>query len=202
MIPFANQKGMALVTALMMTMICLAIVMALFYLVGRGIEISASQKRYRTALEASYGGAEVVLKDVIPLVFQGYSSNSIHTQFSDIDMQFPSGTDCLQEKLNLPTSQWSSSCSQTLSPKSSSDITFELKAAGVGAAPFTVYSKIVDTIQGNSDTSGLQLEGAGVAEPSPVITPQHFPYIYRVEVQGERSVNATERANLSVLYAY
>jgi len=199
-----NQKGIALVTSLMLTLISLTIIMALFYLLEMGVKTSGAQKRYRTALEASYGGAEVVLKDVVPLIFQGYSSGKIHDEFdtAGLDMQFPSGTKCMQEKLNLPTSKWSSSCSSTINPKSLPDVSFTLQATGASTAPFTVFTKIVDTLKGNSDTSGLQLEGAGVAEASAVITPQHFPYVYRVEVQAERSVKATEQANLSVLYAY
>jgi hypothetical protein len=200
--PLANQQGIALITALMLTLISLSIVMALFYLIGRGVEISASQKRYRTALEAAYGGNEVVLKDVIPLIFQGYSSANIHDQFAALGMQFPSGTTCLQRKLTLPTSEWTTFCSQTLNAKSSPDMIFTLQATTATAAPFTVFTKIVDTVNGNSDTSGLQLEGAGVAEASSVITPQHYPFIYRLEVQAERSVQATEQANLSILYAY
>jgi hypothetical protein len=197
-----NQNGIALITTLMLTLISMAIVMAMLYLVGQGVQISSSQKRYRTALEASYGGAEVVLKDVVPLIFQGYSSAKIHNQFAEVDMEFPSGNSCFKQKLNLPTSQWSSSCSQTLNSKVAPDISFTLPATGTGTVPFTVFTKIVDTILGNSDTSGLQLEGAGVAEASSVITPQHFPFVYRLEVQAERSTKATEQANLSVLYAY
>jgi len=199
----SNQKGIALITALMLTLICLSIVMAMYYLIGQGVTTSASQKTYRTASEASYGGADIVLKDVVPLVFQGLSSASIHDEFTgSVDLQFPSGSKCLHDKLSMKTSDWPTSCSQTLDAKTSSDLTFTLKADSVSAKPFKVYSKIVDTVNGNSDTSGLQLEGAGVAEASSVITPQHFPYVYRLEVQAERSVNATEQANLSVMYAY
>jgi hypothetical protein len=46
------------------------------------------------------------------------------------------------------------------------------------------------------------LEGSGVAESSSLLTPQHFPYIYRMEVQGERQDNSTAKANIEVLYAY
>lgn len=200
----ANQKGIALITSLMLTLISLTIIMGLYYLLEQSTKISGAQKRYKTALEASYGGAEVVLKDVIPLVFQGYSTNKIHDQFTaeGLDMQFASGTACLKEKLNQPTSEWSSSCSSTVKAKSMSDMSFNLQATGASTVPYTVFTKIIDTLKGNSDTSGLQLEGSGVAESSPVITPQHFPFVYRVEVQAERQVNALEQANLSVLYAY
>lgn len=197
-----NEKGIALITALMLTMISLTLILGLLYMLGQGVLMSASQKRYRTALEASYGGAEVVLKDVVPMVFQGYSSSQLSSQFAGVSMQFGSGNACLKQKLNLPTSQWSGSCSSTINAKSASDISFTLQATGPSSAPYTVYAKIVDTLKGNTDTSGLQLEGAGVAEAAAVITPQHFPFVYRLEVQAERSMNAVERANVSVLYAY
>ncbi len=68
--------------------------------------------------------------------------------------------------------------------------------------PYTIYSKIVETYVGNSDVSGLQLEGAGVAEATPGITPPHLPYLYRLEIQGERSQASSAQANIEVLYAY
>jgi hypothetical protein len=197
-----NQRGIALVTALMFTLISLAIIMTLLYFMTQGIQASASHKRYKTALEASYGGAEIVLKEVIPQIFQGYSSSQLNTAFSGIGMHIDATTSCLKLKLTTPTSKWPSSCSQTLDPKSSSDLNFTLQAQGASSAPFTVYSKIVDTVTGNTDTSGLQLEGSGVAEAGSIVTPQHFPYFYRVEVQGERSTHATEHANLDIQYAY
>jgi len=56
-------------------------------------------------------------------------------------------------------------------------------------------------IAGNSDVSSFVLEGGGTTEPGAVTVP-HYPYVYRLEVQGEREQNATEKANLSVMYAY
>ena len=67
--------------------------------------------------------------------------------------------------------------------------------------PYKIFAKIVETKPGNSDTSGLQLQGEGVAEASASITPMHNPYIYRLEVQGEQSATS-ERGNIEVLYAY
>ncbi|MDD3024468.1 MAG: hypothetical protein PHE26_11285 [Syntrophomonadaceae bacterium] len=192
-----------MITSLMLTLICLSIVMAMYYLIGQGVQTSAGQKAYRTANEASYGGADIVLKNVVPLVFQGLSSASIHNEFTgSLNLQFPSGSTCLHDKLTLKTSKWPTSCSQTLDAKTSPDISFTLNAVSATAVPYKVSTKIVDTISGNTDISGLQLEGAGVAESSSVITPQHFPYVYRLEVQAERSVNAKEQASLSVTYAY
>ena len=199
-----NEKGIALVTALMLTLISLTIIMALLYMITAGTKLSGAQKRYKSSLEASQGGAEILLKDIIPTVMRNYSSSTLVTQvqndFSAVALQVDSAQNCLQAKLTRPSSQWPAGCSNTSNPKESPDISFNLQATTGNS--FVVYTKIVDTVKGNTDVSGLQLEGAGVAESSPVLTPQHFPYIYRLEVQGERATNAKEQANISVLYAY
>ena len=199
-----NEKGIALVTALILTLISLTIIMALLYMITAGTKLSGAQKRYKSSLEASQGGAEILLKDIIPTVMRNYSSSTLVTQvqndFSAVTLQVDSAQNCLQAKLTRPSSQWPAGCSNTSNPKESPDISFNLQATTGNS--FVVYTKIVDTVKGNTDVSGLQLEGAGVAESSPVLTPQHFPYIYRLEVQGERATNAKEQANISVLYAY
>jgi hypothetical protein len=197
-----NQDGIALLTALMFTFICLTMILGLLYMVTRGIQASASNKVYKTAREASYGGADIALKEVIPQIFQGYTSSQLTDPFSTVKLQLPTSSTCLQEKLRLPTDQWSSACSKELDPKSSPDMTMQLKATGGNSQPYSVYTKIVDTVHGNTDTSGLQLEGSGVAEGSSTITPQHFPYVYRVEVVAEKSTAAKEKGSLSVQYAY
>lgn len=200
-----NNNGIALVTSLMFTLITLGIVMALLLMITRGTTVSGMNKKYKTALEASYGGTEIFTKDMFPFILRNYSSASLIT---DVRNTF-GGTgvtnvlatqNCLQSKLTKSTVDWPAGCSNSPSPKQSPDISFSLTA--VSGNPFIVYSKIVDTVKGNSDIGGLQLEGAGVAETSSVLTPQSFPYIYRLEVQGERQNNPTAQANIEVLYAY
>lgn len=200
----ANEKGIALVTALMFTLISLTIVMALLYMITRSTQISGQQKKYKTSLEAAYGGTEIITKDIIPMILSNYSSPTLVPTITDafdaVDMEVNATQKCLQSKLTQSTKNWPAGCSNIPNPKKEPDLTFQLSAAT--GNPFTVYSKIVDTSSGNSDVSGLQLEGSGVAEGSSLITPQHFPYIYRVEVQGERENNPTTQANIEVLYAY
>ena len=212
-----NQDGVALVTALMLTLISLGIVMALLYMITQGTKFSGLNKRYKTAIEASYGGTEIFTKDIFPFIMRNYSSP---TMITDVQTAF-GGTavtnvlatqNCLQDKLTKPTTQWRAGCSSTPNPVQSPDISFSL--AAVSGNPFVVYSKIVDTVRGNTDIGGLQLEGSGVAESSSVLTPQTFPYIYRLEVQGERLTNSaaktdpsaraapTAQTNIEVLYAY
>ena len=203
---FSDNKGFALVTSLMLTLISLTVVLSLLYLITQSIQLSGLNKKYKTALEASYGGTEIFTKDILPFVMRNYSSASMTTElqanFAAVGLQVVTSQNCLQAKLTKSTSDWPAACNKSLSPKDSPDIRYSMQAAAAGGNPFNVYSKIVDTTNGNTDISGLQLEGAGVAEAQSVLSPQHFPYIYRIEIQGERSTNATAQANLEVLYAY
>lgn len=199
-----NNKGIALVTSLMITLLSLTIVMSLLLMITKSIQTSGQLKKYKTALDASYGGVEIVSKDILPIILQNYESGafatSIQSDFSAISLVVESSQDCLLKKLTSPSKDWSSGCSNTPNPKSSPDISFKLAAPS--GTNYKIYSKIVETIQGNSDTSGLQLEGSGVAESSSLLKPKHFPYVYRMEIQGERENNPTEQANIEVLYAY
>lgn len=199
-----NNHGIALVTSLMLTLISLVIVMSLLYVVTRGLTASGQHKKYHTALDASYGGSEIMIKDVLPVIMQNYSAanmaSTVQTSFAAVSLQFLADQNCFQKKITTATANWPSSCNNSPDPKKAPDISVTLQSAS--GNPFIVYSKIVDTIPGNTDTSGLQLEGKGVAEASSVLTPQSFPYVYRMEIQGERSANATTQANIEVLYAY
>lgn len=179
-------------------------VMALLYMITQGTRVSGQLKHYKTALDASYGGSEIISKDIFPFIMRGYSSatliNDVTSGFAGVNLQITTTQNCLQSKLTKATANWPSGCDAGPSATKNPDLNLTLQA--INGNPFRVYSKIVDTTVGNSDVSGLQLEGSGVAEGSTVLTPQHFPYIYRVEVQGERQNNPTAQANIEVLYAY
>ncbi len=218
---FKNEKGIALVTALLLTLIGLAIIMAALYFVTRGTTLSGFQKRYQTSLEASHGGVDIVTKEFIPKAiggtllttfgdYGGFVSYPVSSTINTICPTCPATNytslndlnTCFTDKLTKATSDWGATCSTTFDPKSSPDVVLTL--SGAASQPdFNVYAKIVDTVPGNSSTSGIELDGAGVVDSnSGIITPQHFPYIYRLEVQGERKNNPDERANLSAVYAY
>src|ERR1039458_4183808 len=70
---FRNEQGIALVTSLMITLISLTMILALLYMATTGIQVSSMNKRYKTVLDAAYGGADVVAKDIIP-----YTINQIY----------------------------------------------------------------------------------------------------------------------------
>jgi hypothetical protein len=149
----------------------------------------------------------MILRDSANLTLLS-SDISTYSQDHDVSVTMMSTPSCLQAKLTMNTSKWGTYCPDsnrsTINPTFAPDLKLVLAADSTttGNSTFTVYSKIVDTVAGNTDTSGIQLEGSGVAEASSTITPQHFPFIYRLEVQGQRSTNDAEKSGISVLYAY
>src|SRR5512135_419685 len=54
-----RERGVALITVLMLSAICIVLVSTLVYMTMMGTKASGSQKRYKTALEASYAGLDV-----------------------------------------------------------------------------------------------------------------------------------------------
>ncbi|HIJ94673.1 MAG TPA: hypothetical protein HPP94_02835 [Desulfuromonadales bacterium] len=219
--PLSNQKGIALITSLMLMLISMTIVMYLMYMITSGVKMSGANKRYKTALEASYGAVDLITKDVLPQIFKTTIAASLTTPgtaitglgFASVLNFTPSSDTCLINKFTKPASQWNAACSNTTNPKVAPDFTMTLNST-VGD-PFIVYTKIVSTICSDtrayptgkctgSDLSGFEEldPGLGTSSGSSVVSPQSMPAIYRIEISGERSNNPLEKSNLSVLYAY
>lgn len=215
-----NNQGIALVTALMFTLISLGIVMMLLYIVTQGAKVSAANKTYKSSLEASYGAVEVVTKDLFPNIFSRYttvtSMAALTSRYSNVAMSFPA-VNCFAEKTRKSTAQWDTTLctggSKSYLTADAPDVSFVLKAPN-DAAGYRVYTKITDTKCGgnsalsepctNSDITGIDYldSGGGVTGGGGKVTPQHKPAYYRIEVQGERAANPREKSKLSVYYAY
>ena len=205
-----NQDGIALITALMFTLLSLGMIMLLLYYVLAGTRMSASHKRYRNSMEAAYGGTDLVTKTILPrlLVFNSYSGqkNSLLSEFSgELGLSFPSASPALKTKLSTATASWPSNVSATPNPKDAPDITLLLKGA-TATGKFKVYTKIVDTVPGVGLLDATNIDyldgGLGVAGSSSSTATLRTPNIYSIEVLGESAANPQEKAALSVLYAY
>jgi type II secretory pathway component PulK len=201
-----NNKGMALLTVLMMTAIMLTMIVGILTLVSDNSQRSASQKTYQNVIEASYGGADIAAQDVIPRLFTNISTSVIKADYSLLGMQFGSSA-CLRQKMKKPVSGWTACTnSSNVNPKINSDLTFNLSGqSGSSNTSFKVYAKIVDTAPGvdyPEQPSGGPLLGGGVVESSGPSTLYLQHYVYRIEVAGEGSINPAEKSNLSVLYEY
>jgi hypothetical protein len=199
------NKGVALVIVMAIVTISAALIAVIVYFVMKGTEYTALNKRYQTSKEASLGGIEFFTKELIPLTINGTNLSTVVTTFNDITaakVNSVASDACFLAKLRSVTSSWPVGCDSTLNAKTSADVKVTLSGTG-GAQPFDVYTKIVDTAVGNTNISGVVLEGMGTAESaSGVITSQHFPYMYTIIIQGERQNNPAERAEFEVLYAY
>jgi hypothetical protein len=215
-----NEQGIALITALMFTLIALGLILVLMYMITSGIKVSAASKRYKNVVEAGYGGVSLTVNEIIPRVnnaifgnyssgltelLNDYGSTNVNLQIAD--------RGCLRQKLDNATADWGVACgssTRTLDPRTSPDLTFVLKSnlpSTVGPQiGYKVYTKIVSTpVKGNTDkadkpnlrnnsniTESEKNQGTGVT----------IPTTYRIEVSAENEQNPLERSNLSVLYAY
>ena len=196
-----NDTGAALVTAMLLTLIALAIVMAILYVISWQTRLSGAHKRYKTSIEASQGGVDLFARQIIPGVFQNVTGASLAAQFPGFNLTLNS---CLGYKLQNATATWGAVCgtdAKPFDPLTKTDMTITLQGT---ESPYNVYAKVVDTVPGNSDTSGFELldSGSAVAGMSSGVSPKHLPALYRIEVQGQKQVNPQEKAELSVLYAY
>jgi hypothetical protein len=206
----SNENGIALVTALMMTLICLGISMAMLYMVLQGTELSGAQKRYMNTREATVGGVEIVTMSALPYLVRYATETAVVTA----DMfktnlnstmalnTVTTGDDaCLKAKLTTRESQWPASCNRSVDAKAGPDLTFLLQSQLANApSGYKIYTKIISTSPGATDMSGRDLRAESTYGGSEDTI--GAPYIYRLEVAGENAANPKERANLSVLYAY
>lgn len=193
-----NEKGIALVMVLLLSVIALAIMAALIYMLTAGTQISGMQKRYKTALEAGVGGTDIIYQ-----LIAARGNPNIPLDVFSIPAENVDGVNCLIAKLNFNTTDWDPKCSNTLTinpaEPASYDMTFTLPGAGT---EYTVYTKIVDTVEGNSGGDIGLTKGGVVNTNSGEITVVSIPYLYTIEIDAQNADNPAERAKLSVLYQY
>lgn len=60
-----NEKGIALLTTLILGLVALAFIGALLYFLTSGTRFSGTEKRYYTALEAAKGGADLIISKLL-----------------------------------------------------------------------------------------------------------------------------------------
>jgi len=211
-----DQSGIALVTSLMMTLISLAMIMVLMSYVMQGISSTGATKRYKNTLEASYGGTELIVKDIIPMFFN-YSGSStassiagLESKYTSINLKFDAGNQCLLQKLNNQTSAWTDAvCGikrTSTNAKELPDMTFVLKSTitGFQTSPgYKVFAKIVDTaVVGNTYKSSEDYAAKTPGGDRDGGSPNPIPSVYTINITAERETNPLEKTMLEVLYSY
>lgn len=196
-----NEKGIALVMVLVLSTVALLIMAGLIYMLTTGTQLSGMQKRYKTALEAGIGGADIAHQIIGARIDNPVQLEGKFNFLSAFDVT--TTQTCLTDKLLRSTADWNVACnsSLTIDPGDAStyDISFDL-----GAAPsptYRVYAKIADTVLGNSGGDEGLLKG-GVVHSTGEINVASIPFLYTIEVDAQNQANPAERAKLSMLYQY
>ena len=180
-----SEKGFALAFVLILAAIALVMTLGMLLMVSRGSYVSGQQKRYRTAVEAGRGGVESMLQLI--------KSRGIAAGYMQVDNQAK-----LDAKLVTSTTEWIGlDNSITIDPAVPS--TYDMR---VDLGAYRVYSKIVDTVPGNSGANEVLLKTGVVNTSSGEVVVVSLPYLYTIEVLSQSQTNATERAKFSVLYQY
>jgi hypothetical protein len=211
-----DKRGVALVLVLMIVVISAGLLAAVMYYALTGTETSGLQRKYQTSKEASLGAIDIFTKELMPRVIYEQGAASLSTIAAGltaapgiVNSITASGTNdaCFQSKLSSPTASWTGcgTNAATTNPNDDSDITFNLLSVA-GGRPFEVRLKIIDTVDGNSSTSPVNLGGSAGVVPAMQATKQitHHPFLYTMVTEGklQGSGNTAERANFEVLYAY
>jgi hypothetical protein len=210
-----NEKGIALVMVLVLSAIILVIMAGLIYMLTTGTQLSGVQKRYKTALEAGIGGADITYQ-IIALRGEVSSTSSLLGELSVLNPVITTPTSCvisssaacttmtsdpgIATKFNVPTDCWAG-CNSSLTIDPDNPGTYDMQF-DVGTAPtYRVYAKIANTVMGNSGGDEGLLKG-GVVHSTGEINVASIPFLYRIEVDAQNQANPAERAKLSILYQY
>jgi len=219
-----NENGFALITALMITMICLVIVMGILSIVIQNTRTGGIKKSYQNAVEASYGGAELQMFEVMPKILaELFNTNSVgipsitssrtlaEAAFgANLFTRSDVTNACLIAKLSTASGSWPAACASnpadrtSLDPRIAPD--FSLTLPSLQGQNYIVQSKIVDTSVGVPyipAPDGGPMNGGGTGESggsgtSPLVS----HYVYRIEVSASGSSRPLERGTLSVLYEF
>jgi len=199
------DRGVALISALIVVSVAAGIFAAIMYYAMTGSEISGLQRKYQSSKEASLGAIDILTKDILPRVISGEELSAAVTGMTDQyflpKIQADAARNaCFRSKLTSITSAWAvgTTCDSGSDATVNSDIVLNLKSTSTSTRPFVVSMKIIDTVSGNSDTSGNVLE----VDESGLVKVQHFPFLYTIAADARPQNSTTERANIEVLYAY
>lgn len=190
-----NERGIALVMALVLGLVGMLMITAILYMVGTGTWIGGAKKRYQTALNASHGGMNFFAREIIQRVVGGATLSSLGTYGGVLT---PLASDANFSTKLTTTGR----IGDAGYPADDSDATMTFTFTAP-TPNMTVNTTVVSTSRGNSGTSSNVLVGGGVINnASGTVTPQHIPYLYQTEIQGQSAVSSRERARLSSIYAY
>ncbi len=182
-----NESGIAVVVVLIFMMVALALTGGMLYMLARGGYMSGMEKRYKTALEAGMGGADVTLQLIGGRGTLSMPANNLVVNAT------------IATKLDNNTASWGAGVDNSAGIDPDNAATYD---ARFDLGNYRVYTKIVDTVQGNSGGDEGLLKSGVVNSVSGELIVVSMPYLYTVEVLSRHATNPDERAKLSILYEY
>lgn len=198
---FKDQDGVALLMTLMIAAVTLAVMASLLNMMVMGARISGLNKRFTSALEAGKGGQAVVREYI------GTRGLPDSAFMNAINWSTSISTTCLGDKLNFATEDWDDTCDASTVIDAADGATYDFKFE---LGSYTIYSKIVNTIEGNTGpsensasfvTQGVVTAGGGGGSGTYDVV--QVPYLYTIELNSRRGATADgEKAKLSILYQY
>jgi len=204
-----NDKGIALIVAIVFAFIILALGSMALYISMQSTKISGSFKQYRSALDSAigaFGETRKILGYIKTNSTISYPSNSLDNKT----------TTCLRYKLNTPTSNWTDSglsgnqCRATTTTLAENVNTNNIKNyydLKYSVGTYIVYVEIVNAAKGNTSSSSTskKLTAGGVTTSKRGVNIIHSPTIpslFRIEIVAESTKNSKDEAHISVVYGY
>lgn len=168
-----NERGIALITALLMMVLGFAVVVTLLLLVTQGTKISGIEQRYAVALDATKGGGDLIIYMI---------RNGLTSPPSLANATGPSTSSCLNQKLSKPTSaanwaacSWSTSTSNPAMKQAISEDPSEAPDLTLNMNGYQVFVKITDTKETSTD------------------------FLYNINIRSQLP-NSPEHSEISLLY--
>ena len=182
-----NEKGIALITTLLLLVLGFAVVVTLLRLVTAETKMSRMEQSYQTALDTAKGGADLFIS-----MKQQYTGSGVFQQPLGSNPVSPL---CLQVKLNNPTASWDANwpggvgCPTVASgnatnadPTQHADITLSL-------SNYNVSIKVIDTWFSSATNCGSNCPC------------NNGCYYYTVSVRSV-APDSNENANIYFIYRY
>ncbi len=152
-----NDKGVALVTALVMSVAIMVMVVGALYFISRSTALSGAGKRYATAAEAADGAVEAA-KDAINIaMWGGAPSGSLYTNSACFATTLTTDNSTCAATINLPgTVGGNYTAGITVTRLYSVDIPggrLEFARSASGTPSRAVYFRITSRVTGPNNTS-------------------------------------------------
>ena len=185
-----SERGMALITALVLGLVGMLMISSLLYLAGTGIWTSGSKNRYQTALETAHGGLTFFAREIIE---RGVGGTALHSMGNYGGVLTPVATDASFTTKLKTTGNY---------PAAPADATLTFTFAAPNPN-INVNTTILSSSRGNSGTAHRHtlLTGGVATNNTGTVQSQHIPYLYQTEIRAQ-SVNAQENAGVSAIYVY